>query len=99
MTMLERFGIRRIKARDTPFDPSRHEAIMEVDDPRRAPGSVVDIMEEGYTIHDRLLRPARVSVTRSRPATTPADESAAPEDRRHSNPAEASDGALPRNAG
>ena len=69
MTMLERFGVREIEARGTPFDPLRHEAIMEVDDPGRAPGSVVDVMEEGYTIHDRLLRPAKVSVTRSRQAS------------------------------
>ena len=82
MTMLERFGVREIEARGTPFDPLRHEAIMEVDDPGRAPGSVVDVMEEGYTIHDRLLRPAKVSVTRSRPAA--ADESRPPEDRRGS---------------
>ena len=81
MTMLERFGVREIEARGTPFDPLRHEAIMEVDDPGRAPGSVVDVMEEGYTIHDRLLRPAKVSVTRSRQAAA-ADESAPPEDRR-----------------
>ena len=82
MTMLERFGVREIEARGTPFDPLRHEAIMEVDDPGRAPGSVVDVMEEGYTIHDRLLRPAKVSVTRSRPAS--AEETAPPEDRRGS---------------
>ena len=81
MMTLERFGVRQVEARGTPFDPLRHEAIMEVDDPERAPGAVVDVMEEGYTIHDRLLRPAKVSVTRSRPAAA-ADESAPPEDRR-----------------
>ena len=84
MTMLERFGVREIEARGTPFDPLRHEAIMEVDDPGRAPGSVVDVMEEGYTIHDRLLRPAKVSVTRSRQASA-VDELAQPEDRRGSS--------------
>lgn len=95
---LERFGIRRIEARDTPFDPSRHEAILEVDDPRRSPGSVVDVMEEGYTIHDRLLRPARVSVTRSLPATAAGDGSAPPEGAATPAPTEASDAAAPQNA-
>jgi molecular chaperone GrpE len=76
--MLERFGVRQIEARGARFDPLRHEAIMEVDDPERAPGAVVDVMEEGYTIHDRLLRPAKVSVARSRPATAD-DETAPPE--------------------
>lgn len=83
ITMLERFGVREIKAHGTSFDPLRHEAIMEVNDPGRAPGSVVDVMEDGYTIHDRLLRPAKVSVTPSRPAA-PADESARPDSRRGS---------------
>ena len=82
MRTLQRFGVRQIEARGIPFDPLRHEAIMEVDDPERPSGSVVDVMEEGYTIHDRLLRPAKVSVTRSRPAA--ADESRPPEDRRGS---------------
>ena len=84
MTTLERFGVRQIEALDAPFDPLRHEAIMEVDDPERAPGAVVDVMEDGYTIHDRLLRPAKVSVTRSRPAAA-ADESTPPDDRRGSS--------------
>jgi molecular chaperone GrpE len=84
MTSLDRAGIRKIEARDAPFDPLRHEAILEVDDPARAPGHVVDVMEEGYTIHDRLLRPARVSVARNRPATAAGDEYAVPEDRGHS---------------
>jgi len=79
MAMLGRFGVRQIEAGGTPFDPLRHEAIMEVDDPERAPGAVVDVMEEGYTIHDRLLRPARVSVTRSRSAAA-ADQPAPPGD-------------------
>ena len=81
MRTLERFGVREIEAHGAAFDPLRHEAIMEVEDPERAPGAVVDVMEEGYTIHDRLLRPAKVSVTRSRPAA-PAAQSAPHENRR-----------------
>lgn len=92
---LERFGVRRIEARGTPFDPLRHEAIMEVDDAARAPGSVADVMEEGYTIHDRLLRPARVSVTRSRAATAAADGPAPPEGDATPASMEASDAAAP----
>jgi molecular chaperone GrpE len=84
MTTLERFGIREIKARGTPFDPTRHEAIMEVNDPSRPPGSVADVMEEGYTIHDRLLRPAKVSVTLSRRDATD-EQLASREDRRGSS--------------
>lgn len=89
MTTLERFGIREIKARGTLFDPSRHEAIMEVNDPSRPPGSVADVMEEGYTIHDRLLRPAKVSVTPTRPA--PTDEQFASREERRGSSANASE--------
>jgi len=64
MGVLQRVGVQRVDALGAPFDPSRHEAMMEVDDPSIAPGAVADVMEEGYVLHDRLLRPARVIVTR-----------------------------------
>jgi molecular chaperone GrpE len=47
---------------------------MEVDDDSKPPGTVVRVADDGYTIHDRLLRPARVFVTRRRvqaPSTQP----------------------------
>ena len=83
MGVLGRFGIRKVEARGAPFDPLRHEAIMEVDTPNSAAGTVVDVMEEGYTIQDRLLRPAKVTVTPSRPVAE-ADDSPPPDDRRQS---------------
>jgi molecular chaperone GrpE len=74
MRALEQFGIRRMEARGAPFDPTLHEAIMEVDD-ASLPGTVVRVVEDGYTINDRLLRPARVAVARRR---SPASPDAAP---------------------
>ena len=71
---LERFGVRPIKAQGKAFDPNFHEAVMQVDDPSAPPGTVMQVMEQGYTIHDRLLRPARVAVSkqhRKKPAKTP----------------------------
>ncbi|KQT50598.1 hypothetical protein ASG52_07265 [Methylobacterium sp. Leaf456] len=64
---LERFGIRRIPALGTPFDPQAHEAMREIEDATHPPGTVVDVMEDGFTLHDRLLRPARVSVAKAHP--------------------------------
>ncbi|AMB43398.1 nucleotide exchange factor GrpE [Methylobacterium sp. AMS5] len=64
MAALEGVGVQRVDARGAPFDPLRHEAMMEVDDPATPPGTVHDVMEDGYVLHDRLLRPARVTVTR-----------------------------------
>lgn len=69
--VFDRFGVRRIEALDQPFDPMLHEAVMEIGDPSREPGTVARVIEDGYTLHDRLLRPARVAVTKRQPE--PAD--------------------------
>ena len=61
---LERFGIRRIEALGQRFDPNLHEAVMEVDYPAQTPGTVTQVVEHGYTIQGRLLRPARVVVAK-----------------------------------
>jgi molecular chaperone GrpE len=66
---LERFGVRRIAALGKRFDPNLHEAVMEVDDPAQRPGTVAQVLEQGYTIHGRLLRPARVVVSKQRVRT------------------------------
>jgi molecular chaperone GrpE len=70
---LNRFGVHEIDALGRRFDPNLHEAIAEVDDPSQPPGTVVRVVERGYTIHDRLLRPARVFVAKRH--TAPASES------------------------
>jgi molecular chaperone GrpE len=64
---LERFGIKRVQAQGARFDPALHEAVTEVDDRQREPGTIAEVLEEGYTIKDRLLRPARVAVVSRRP--------------------------------
>lgn len=64
MQVLERFGVRKIEALGAPFDPALHEAVIEVDDTAHPPGTVVRVEEDGYTIHERLLRPARVAVSK-----------------------------------
>ncbi len=66
-----RFGIQKIDALGKPFDPTLHEAMMEVDDPSQPPGTVVRVSEDGYKIHDRLLRPARVFVVKRNAKTEP----------------------------
>ena len=64
MQTLERFGVRRIDALGQRFDPNLHEVMMDVEDPLQPPGTVIRVVEHGYTIHDRLLRPARVVVSK-----------------------------------
>lgn len=77
---LERFGVRPIEALDRRFDPTLHEAIMEADDPSRPPGTITQVVEEGYTIGDRLLRPARVVVSKCPTNAAPPRESGGTED-------------------
>jgi molecular chaperone GrpE len=69
--VLKRFGIQKIDAVGKRFDPSLHEAVMEVNDASQPAGSVVRVLEDGYTIHDRLLRPARVAVAKQGSTTPP----------------------------
>lgn len=76
---LERFGVRPIEAQDKPFDPNFHEAVLEVEDPSRPPGTVTQVLEQGYTIQGRLLRPARVMVSKM-PGKKPAETSSEPKD-------------------
>jgi molecular chaperone GrpE len=62
LKVLERAGVSRYSALGTAFDPTRHEAIARVLDPRVAPNTVVGETLPGYTLHSRVLRPAMVSV-------------------------------------
>ncbi len=68
-SILERHGIRPIEAMGAPFDPNLHQAMFEVESADVAAGHVMQVMRVGYTIHDRLLRPAMVGV-----AKAPADD-------------------------
>jgi molecular chaperone GrpE len=73
--ILNRFGVKEVGALNQPFDPGKHEAVMETDQTEQPPGSVVQVLENGYTLHDRLLRPARVVVARSsQPLSQPAEQ-------------------------
>ena len=68
---LGRFGVKRIEACGVSFDPNLHEAMAEVEDDSRPPRSVVRVLEDGYMIHDRLLRAARVAVAKRRLEAAP----------------------------
>ena len=65
LDVLERHGVTRVEARGTPFDPSHHEAMAQVTTADHAPNTVVEEHQPGYRLHDRLLRPALVSVAKS----------------------------------
>ncbi len=64
MATLERHGIRQIDTSSGKFDPNLHQAIAEVPGRGKPAGSIVDVVQIGYQIGDRLLRPAMVTVAR-----------------------------------
>ncbi len=57
-------GISRIAAMGLPLDPNQHQAMMEIPSTEHAPGTVIQEMQAGYMLKDRLLRPAMVGVAR-----------------------------------
>lgn len=63
--VLGRHGIKEIEAQGAKFDPHLHQAIAEVPGEGAEPGSVVNVVQSGYIIGDRLLRPAMVTVAKS----------------------------------
>jgi molecular chaperone GrpE len=62
MKVLEKFGVQRIRALGVTFDPQVHEAVQQLQDDEHPPGTVVDVIEDGYMLGDRLLRPARAVI-------------------------------------
>lgn len=64
---LERHGVKQIDAKNQPFDPNLHDAMFEVPNPEIAAGMVVEVVHDGYTIGDRILRPAAVGVSKGGP--------------------------------
>jgi molecular chaperone GrpE len=61
----ERLNIREIDPLGQPFDPARHEAVMAQESTTAEPNSVLQVLQRGYELNGRLLRPARVIVARS----------------------------------
>jgi len=62
--ILESEGVQRIPAENETFDPNRHEAIATEENPLFESGRVIEIIQQGYTIGDRVIRPARVKIAK-----------------------------------
>ncbi len=62
LQVLEKFGVTPILSVGEPFDPSKHEAMMQVESTDYEPNTVVSELQRGYFLNDRLIRPAMVSV-------------------------------------
>lgn len=70
MAILERNGIKRVAPSGLPFDHNLHQAIAQTETREHAPGTVMQVVQAGYTLHGRILRPALVVVAKA-PAEDP----------------------------
>ena len=64
LAAFERHGLKRIDPKGEPFDHNFHQAIFEAERPDVPAGTVVEVLQPGYVLHDRLLRPAMVGVAK-----------------------------------
>ena len=62
----EKFSLKAIDPQGEKFDPHRHQAISQVDAPDKEPNTIVTVLQKGYLLHDRVLRPALVTVAKPR---------------------------------
>ncbi len=67
MNCFEKYGIKKLEPMDEPFDPNFHEVMFETPIPGKQGGIIIQLIEPGYLLHDRLLRPARVGVSKADP--------------------------------
>jgi molecular chaperone GrpE len=69
---LEKHGVRRVEAAGGKFDPNLHQAMFEVPNPEVPTGTVVQVVQAGYVLGERILRPALVGVAKGGPKAAPA---------------------------
>lgn len=67
--LLAKHGVKPIEAEGQKFDPHKHQAMFEVPDPTRPEGTIVQVVQAGFAIGDRVLRPAMVGVAKGGGAT------------------------------
>ncbi|MGM0544825.1 MAG: nucleotide exchange factor GrpE [Pseudomonadota bacterium] len=63
LDVLNKFGVERIDPQGEPFDPQVHEAMAMVPNPELEPNTVMEVMQKGYSLNGRLVRPAMVVVS------------------------------------
>ncbi|KAJ0774396.1 putative GrpE nucleotide exchange factor [Helianthus annuus] len=61
--VLKKFGVEKYDPTNEEFDPNRHNAVFQVPDDTKPPGTVAVVLKAGYMLHDRIIRPAEVGVT------------------------------------
>lgn len=77
LSRLSRYGVTKLEPQGQKFDPNMHEALFEIPDPSVPAGTVLQVVEAGYSIGERCLRPAKVGVARGGPKLVNGEESGA----------------------
>jgi molecular chaperone GrpE len=72
INVLEKNGVKKLDPLGQKFDPNRHQAMFEMEDASVPSGTVVQVMQAGYTIGERVLRPALVAVSKGGTKAAPA---------------------------
>src|SRR5947207_15439889 len=67
LNVLEKYGVKKLEPQGQKFDPNLHQAMFELPDPSVPAGTIVQVMQPGYTIGERVLRPALVGVSKGGP--------------------------------
>jgi len=78
MKVLEDQGVKKINALNQPFDANLHNAVQEIENTTVPTGTVIQVLIEGYTMHERLLRPTMVMVSRGGPKREAAKPDSSP---------------------
>ena len=72
----ERHGLKRVDPKGEKFDHNLHQAIFEAENSGQPAGTVTEVLQPGYVLHDRLLRPAMVGVAKGAPPAEGTDDAA-----------------------
>ena len=78
LSALEKHGVRKVEPKGQKFDPNFHQAMFEIPNPDVANGTVMEVVQAGYVIGERMLRPALVGVAKGGPKEMPSAEPGAP---------------------
>jgi molecular chaperone GrpE len=68
ITSLDKFGVKAVDPQDQPFNPDLHQAMSMQEVPDVAPNTVIAVMQKGYELNGRLIRPAMVMVSKAAPS-------------------------------
>ena len=79
VSTFEKIGIKKIESLNEKFDHNLHQAMMEIENDDLEPGTIVQELIPGYTLHDRLLRPAMVGVSKKTKKNDDIAENSSPE--------------------